>query len=192
MWKSILDNAALILGIAISAHTVYAIVRSHVVYLRERRALLADITLQLDMFFSLTAFLAGKAQRFEERYSTGGPPVFENLSDEALLDLEGVRARAEHVLSHPPKWDLIRVGAILNKKQFDLFVPFMEKFNLYWNRLELRLHEFKASPKRDGAFGRFLASASLIDDDNVRDAFREFEKAIGPAAAARDKGQPAP
>ena len=53
---------------------------------------------------------------------------------------------------------------------------FLEAFQLYRTRLELRTEEYRNAPEKHGAFGRMLASAGLHED--LPSKFREIKKIL--------------
>lgn len=178
MWKDLLGNAALILGIAISLHTLYAIGHSYLVRSRKLRALLEELRLEFGTLLSLVTILAGKAEGFRERHvSSSGQADSSILSEEAKADLAVLQTRTRQILDSDPEWDLSKWGARLTKKQLGHLVAFLDNYRLYRTRLELRFQEYNASPSRHGALGRFVACTAM--HENIPELFKAFERSLG-------------
>jgi hypothetical protein len=189
--KELLDVAALVLGLAISLHTIYGIGDGYVTRLRERRALLAEVRLRFDMLLRLIPILQGRAKTFDERYLTRPEQGPDSLSDQARADLAVVEARARQVLSLDPELDLPAWGKNLTRRQLGALVAFLKDYRFYRDRLELRLQEYKAAPSRPGNLARFLGVAALEDRD-LLGRFTAFERSIGQGARPEPDAAPTP
>jgi hypothetical protein len=177
LWKDALDHAAIILGIAISAYTIYSIIHSHIERTREFRLVLEEFRLEFEVLLQLISILSVKAENFQklhfERPAQGDQL---RLSMEAKAYLKLIEARAQQILTLTPKLDLPRSGIRLSKKQLDLLIAFLESFRLYRTRLELRLQEYQATPDSHDVLARFISSAEL--DENTSDKFMAFKKSL--------------
>ena len=170
--------AALILGLGISINTVYLIVRGHIARGRERRALIAELNLEFKTHLRLIRILSGKADRFKEENPTIGENAYDIVSENAKEALKTVTVRADQVLNAKPEWDLAKLAGHLTKKQFNLFVGFLDAYILYRERLDLRLDEFKDHPGKQGVKARFLSSAALSKNDKLDEKYSQFIKSV--------------
>ncbi len=186
--KNALEFAALILGLAISLHTVFSVGHSFVERRRELRALIAELRFHFNMMLRLVPILAGKATRFQKKYSEVIAQM--KLPDEAWAELEVLKTRAKQIIALAPDLEPSKWGAKLNRRQLRFFMAFLDDYQLYQDRLALRFEEFNAAPGRPGALARFLACAAL-DDVNLPGRFRDFEQSMGWAvlnSVDQDKG----
>jgi hypothetical protein len=177
LWKDVLDHAAIILGIAISAYTIYSIIHSHIERTREFRLILEEFRLEFEVLLQLISILSVKAKNFQELHlgkAVQGDQLRPSMEAKAYLKL--IEARAQQILTLTPKLDLPRSGIRLSKKQLDLLIAFLESFRLYRTRLELRLQEYKATPDSLDVLTRFISSAEL--DENTSDKFMAFTRSL--------------
>lgn len=174
----LLKMAALILGLGISAHTVFAIARNYIRDRREARALAEQLRLEFEILVELISILRGKANRFNEKYrlTTGGPNDYQ-LSDQAKLDLEILKTRATRIVEAEPEIDLPKVCASLKRRQMNVLVEFLGAFQLYRQRLATRLEEFKSAPAQPGVLGRFIACCAL--DESLSEKLSRVREKLG-------------
>lgn len=169
---SLAENAALVLGLAISVYTIYAAAEAWVQRQRSRRALLEGLRSELARLLQLTAIVAVKADQLSARMLQQGPSTAD------AIDLAALRARVDHLVQRGHRWDLEHLGPILNRRQLGAFLQLTDALDLYRTRLTLRTAEYDAAPDRDGALARFLSSAGLVDDVDLRDRLAAFEKSL--------------
>lgn len=176
--KEVLQYAALILGLAISFHTVYMIAYSHLLRVRERRALAEELRLKFDNVLTLAGILAGKAHRFRDKYKTEGPGNLNISSDKAREDLAIIEAQTQQVLALNPGVELSKWSRMMNKSQLARLVTFLSGYQLYHHRLEKRFDEFHASPEMWGTLARFLSCTTVTDPD-LSGLFIELLQSLG-------------
>jgi hypothetical protein len=176
--EKLLQYAALILGLAISFHTVYMIVYSHLLIVRERRALAEELRLKFRNIITLAGILAGKAHRFNEKYRTGVPGIRNISSNEAQEELAIIEAQTQQILDLNPGVELSKWARMMNKTQLARLVAFLYGYQFYNRRLEKRFDEFHASPQMCGVLARFLLCTTVTDPD-LNKLFRELLQSLG-------------
>jgi hypothetical protein len=167
------SNAALVLGLAISLYTIFSAAESWLTRQRGRRALLEGFRAELARLLQLTAIVAAKADGIGERMRNEGLSAAD-----VRTDLAALRARVEHLTSRGHRWDPATLGPLLNRRQLAAYLRLVDGLDLYRTRLTLRTAEYEAAPDRDGTLTRFLASAGLVDDVEMRNRLADFERAL--------------
>ncbi len=180
--SQILQLAGLLLGLGISAHTIFSIGRNYIRGSREARALAEQLRLEFDVLVELISILKGKADRFNEKYWKSADQGYGELSDEAKLSLEILTTRATQIEKTETKFDLPKLGAGLNKRRMDILLDFLGAFQLYRLRLAMRLEEFRAAPAQPGTLARFVSCCVL--DENLSGKLASVREKLGTAHTA--------
>jgi hypothetical protein len=89
----------------------------------------------------------------------------------------------DHLVARGHRWDLEKLGPLLNRRQLVAFLRLTDGLDLYRTRLTLRTAEYEVAPDRDGALARFLSSAGLVDDAEVKKKLDDFQRTLGRRAA---------
>jgi hypothetical protein len=177
-WKDTLDSAAIILGLGISINTIYEIVKSQTVKRRQFRMLIEELRLAFGIHLELIRIISGKAESFLNedmpKPLQQNLPLFSKGSKDALAI---IISRTVQILSSSPEVDLSNWAGLLKKSQLAKLMDFLEAYQLYRVRLELRLEEHKAASDRADMLGRFLSSAIL--HEGLSGKFLAFEKSLG-------------
>jgi len=185
-WKDALDSAALILGLGISINAVYEIVKSQVVKSRQFRMLIEELRLAFGIHLKLIEIVSSKANRFIDedmpKPIQQNLPVLSKKAKDALID---IISRTENILDSSPEVNLANWAGLLRKKQLAKLMDFLEAYQLYRVRLEVRLGGYKSTPDRADVLGRFLASAAL--HEGLNEKFKVFEMSLGVKQAKKQE-----
>jgi hypothetical protein len=176
---ALLQSAALVLGLAISLHTVYSIAHNHVVRAKERRGLIEQFRIEFGIPLSLITIVAGKARRFGDKYLAGQDPLLARFPESAENEFKIITTRADQILELRPNVDLPRVAASLSRTQLRLLVEFLDNYRLYRLRLQLRRDEYRNAPEQPGTLGRFLSCTQPLGDERLTERFVELQRALG-------------
>lgn len=163
MWKEALENSALILGLAISAYTIYSAIDSYMIRLRQRSAITQGLHIKMKYMITLADSLAKRAERIVNRY----PVKIESgsqrggLPEESRDDVEELLIRAFHVLEFQQDWDEEKLGGVLNKEQLEAFLGFLSAFQTYREVLTVRARQLKRAPDNAAELSRLRTVANL-------------------------------
>jgi len=186
MWDTLAKNSSLILGLAISAYTVYLIIETRVTRRRQRYALLRNLQMQSEYFVALANSLSKRAQQVVDLYVVKGAgesfpqPGAEkdSLPDEAEKETLWIVSRAEHLLTYQISIDLEKIGSILNKRQMESLLDFMHSHLFYTQVIATRTVDLKAFPKRKGVLWR-LAGVAAINIEEVNRQLNVLRASLG-------------
>ncbi len=177
-WKDILDSAALVLGLAVSLNVLGNAFASQLTKSRQLRMLIMDLQSRIRTHLALMQMVSNKAESF---ISQDMPtPLQQNLPPlrkHARNSLAIIVKHTDKILVSFPQIDPYHLANFLNSSQLAKLMDFLEDYQLYRIRLELRLEEYKAAPDRGDVLGRFLASAILLE--GLSEKFKLFEKSLG-------------
>jgi hypothetical protein len=187
MWKAIGESSALILGLAISLHTLYAIVSTDLTHRRQRYALTQSMQLQAEYFATLARSLAKRSEQviaLRSPISQGegyADPAKEadSLPPEAEADTQWLVDRAEHIVNYPVPIDVEKLGNFLNRRQVDAAIALVRAIDTYKQVLETRMIDLKHYPRKKGVLVRFTGVA-ILNINSITRRVEELSKALKP------------
>jgi hypothetical protein len=186
MWNTVAQNSSLILGLAISAYTIYLFIETRVTRRRQRYALLRNLQMQSEYFIALAGALSKRAQQVVELYVVNHAgesfpqPGAEkdSLPDEAEKETRWIVSRAEHLLTYQITIDIEKIGSILNRRQMESLLDFMHSHLVYTQVIATRTVDLKAFPKRKGVLWR-LAAVAAINIEEVNKQLNALRVSLG-------------
>ena len=179
--EKLLQLAALILGIGISIHTVYMIIRAQIARNRERKAVGTELRVQYEMIISLANILSGKARSFQKKYHKPELMGLDLESTQAQNELKYIVAQTQQILDYHPKPDWPRISKLLNKSQMAALIDFSKNYEFYYRRLRKRYDELQALPNQSDVVGRFLSCTSVgrtADSKELIESFNELMRLV--------------
>jgi hypothetical protein len=194
MLETLGSHSALILGLVISAYTVYSFAETRVIQRRQRYALLRNVRLQSEYFLTLAHSLSSRSDQVVQLYakSVAGEsfpsPAAEanSLSEEAEPAVRWLVSRAEQILAYQINVDIEKMGSFLDKSQIEALLAFMTARRTYTEVLATRLLDLKAFPRKKGVLVRFAGVTAL----NIRDVNQELD-AFGKSLGLQERVQAA-
>lgn len=186
--KDILDGAALILGLAVSLNVLSNAFASQLTKRRQLRMLIMDLQSRIRTHLALMQMVSNKAEIFMSQdmptpLQLNLPPLQKNAKNSLAIIVK----HTDNILVPFPKIDPYHLANFLNSGQLAKLMGFLEDYQLYHMRLEVRLEEYKAAPDRGDVLGRFLVSAIL--HDSLSEKFKLFEKSLGVKQAKKQENQ---
>lgn len=196
MFETILKNVALLLGLAISAHTIWSVVELRVTRRRQRHALLRALALKYEWFAVMAGSLNGRANKVVAKHApadageTWPNPADEKdtLSDEAVEDVKWLVERAEHLLDYELPLDLEKLGGMLTKGQVDALLEFVRSQQQYLEVLRTRTIDLRMFPRKKGVLHRFTLLTAGPNLKNMGDRLNAFQRALGVDSATQAGG----
>ena len=178
MWTTLAQNAALVLGLAISIFTIYTAVQKQVEQRRGRYAMMGRLRADAAYFISLAVALSSRAEQVKELYAPNPPVGFpspaaerDSLPEGSQEAVQWLVARAEHLLAYSLPIDIEKAGSMLTRRQIDALLQFLTSFRRDMEILATRTFDLKMFPRKMGVLYRFAAVAwqvgglkSLLDD----------------------------
>ena len=178
MWEDLGEGSELVLGIAIALHTLYQFATHYFEQQRQRQALIRTLHAELSYFLSLAGSLAGRASQAVEALrahldAQGFPdPAKEadSMPESALPLAAWLVDRAERLAAYRFSVDVEQIGSMLNRRQIDALMNFLDAHRRYVEILMTRALDLKAFPRKRGVLRRF-AGVVLLNIDSLK---REF------------------
>ncbi|GEM_PF-1811176 len=188
MWKELADNSGVVLGLAISLYTLYAVVEGRILRGRERYALLRNVHEEFNYFLALSSALAnraGQARTLFAAHLTGSypPPAadHDSLPVEAAALGQWLVSRANHLIQYSLPLDVEKLGSALNRPQAEALFDLLASRRRYVQVLATRTLDLQAFPRRPGVLARFVGVAHINVDD-FKQKLNAFAKSLGLAA----------
>ena len=172
MWRTLAENSALILGLAISLYTVYSFIEGWLTRRRQRYALIRNLQEEYSWFTTLASSMNNRAKQVMERHvkiaegeAWPSPSAEEDdLPDNIVQDVKWLIDRAEHIISYKLPVDVEKLGAILTKRQVEALMQVINAHRVYKEVLATRTIDLEMFPRRKGVLVRFQAVAAGFEE----------------------------
>ena len=188
MWMELANRGNLVLGLAISAYTIYSFAEALILRRRQRYALLKNVHEEFSYFLALASALALRANQAQsacEPYLDGAYPPPATDKDTLPPDAETLARwlvkRADHLVNYPMPIDIEKLGAMLNRRQTEALFNLLAARRVYVRILATRAMDLDAFPRRPGVLARFVGVAHLNVPD-LNEKLKAFAKTLGLAA----------
>ena len=186
MWERAATLAALFLGLAISAHTIYAIIESRLVHERQKYALVRNLQLEVEYLTTLAGSLSNRAEQVIDAYAPrvageGFPPPAteqDTLPPEAAKEVGWLVKRAQHLIAFDVPIDVDRLGNFLNRTEIEAIIGLAQAIRTYKQVLETRTIDLEIFPRRKGVLHRFAGVAKL-NIGMISDTLGQAQKTLG-------------
>lgn len=185
MWDLIATNSGVVLGLAISAYTIYSYVEARAIRKRRQYAFLHYLYQELSYFTGLAAHVGRRADQVREVYKEHLRGSFPNpaaekdeLPPEVDAHSKWLVQRATHLIEYDIPLDIEKLGAMLNKSQIGELLEVMTARRVYLQVLATRAMDLEAFPRKPGVLARFVAVAQLnVPEMNKK--LSEFASTLG-------------
>ncbi len=148
MWKTALENSALILGIAISIYTVYSAFDRFLLRRRQNKVTIRSLCVKTKYLLSLAVILAKRTSETVEKYKAH----FESESKSVELpegfrdDIAGLLNLTFHILGLKLEWNEEKLCSALTDGQLDAVLKFLDSHQSYHDILTFRAKQLELSP----------------------------------------------
>jgi len=146
MWTNLLENSALLLGLAISAYTLYSAVDGIIIRRRQRLAAMRGLRTKLKYLFTLANSFAQLVGTTVEKHIKGDVRDKDPFPEDARDDVNLLLLRGLHLLEFKIEWESESLGRALTEAQLEAFLNFVEKYQLYREVLTVRINHIKNFP----------------------------------------------
>lgn len=172
--NTLLENSALVLGLAISLYTIYAATDSFLVRRRQKLAVIRTLQSKIKYLLTLANSFADLAKNTKDKYIKGDVRDKDPMPDEAKEDVEFLLLRGMHLLDFQVEWESESLATALTEAQLELFMKFVEAHQVYWEVLTVRINHLEKFPHLAKPLALLVLPATLNLQD-MNKAYENFE-----------------
>lgn len=182
----VLDNSALLLGIAVSVATIVTVVQAHRARSRERTAILRRIDVEYSRVVTVAGALSNRAQQVGSGYARSAGEYWaspskeeDSLPESIERDVEWLIVRTNQVLSY--KVPLEHLSPLLSAPHLDAVAEFARVHSRYVEVVGTRAADLDVYRRKKGVLVRFCSVVTL-HGDQLREAHEVLRTTLGLAS----------
>lgn len=172
--NTLFENAALLLGLAISLYTVYSAVDSYLIRRRRRMVTRLGLLTRLKYLFTLAGVFSKMADKTTRKYTEGRVRDKDKLPEDAHDDVELLLLHGSHLIDFDVNWDLEKLGDALTTEQLGAFLEFMKIHLAFREVLTVRVRHVENFPDLAKPLA-FLNTATAMNLEKMHQKYDEFE-----------------